>query len=344
MSGAQLLDGVVAYLRRFVVMTPAQADAVALWIVHTHTIEAASATPYMSVSSAVRESGKSRLGEAVAMLVARPLPTANISTAALFRVIDAQCPTLLFDEVDATFNAKTFDEEKRGILNAGYTRGQRVYRMGGRTNTELQSFKVFCPKLLMGIGNLPDTLASRSIPIVLKRKKRTESVERFQIDHARSRAEPLRLALEEWADHQLLDELRAARPADLLAISDRAFDCWEPLLAITCRSHPGPSLVRTASRRTGLPDCSGPSGCTRISAGTTATSSVGTGSTSWKIHATATSRRPKTLQSGTPGQMAQPCGFPAISRAGRVRMRPSPRMATFRSTMGFVPLSRFKPG
>ena len=65
----------------------------------------------------------------------QPLPTANISDAALFRAIAKLGPTLLFDEIDAIFGPKARDrEDLRGMLNAGYRRGAVACRMGGANN------------------------------------------------------------------------------------------------------------------------------------------------------------------------------------------------------------------
>ena len=83
------------------------------------------------------ESGKTRLLEVLELLVREPLPTANISDAALFRVIDERQPTLLVDEVDAIFGRKSPRDELRGIINAGYRRGATTHRMGGKNNTTL---------------------------------------------------------------------------------------------------------------------------------------------------------------------------------------------------------------
>ena len=118
----QTLDDVVAFLRRYVVMTPAQADATALFVAHTHAIEAADATPYLAVTSAEKRSGKTRLIEVLELLVRSPIQTMNISDAALFRAIDQLSPTLLFDEVDAIFKARD-REDLRAMLNAGHRRG-----------------------------------------------------------------------------------------------------------------------------------------------------------------------------------------------------------------------------
>ena len=96
---AQLLDELATYVRRFVVLTDEQRVALALWIFHTHAFEAAETTPYLSITSAEKRSGKSLLLKVLALLVRNPLPTANISDAALFRVIEQEQPTLLFDEM-----------------------------------------------------------------------------------------------------------------------------------------------------------------------------------------------------------------------------------------------------
>jgi hypothetical protein len=105
--GALLLDDVSVFVRRFVVLSDAQLAAVALWIAHTHAFEAAAATPYIAVTSAMPSSGKTLLLEVSELLVREPLPTANISDAALFRAIGAEItPTLLLDEVDAIFGPK----------------------------------------------------------------------------------------------------------------------------------------------------------------------------------------------------------------------------------------------
>ena len=139
-------------------------------------------TPYLAVSSSEKRSGKTRLLEVLELLVREPLPTANISDAALFRVIDDRQPTLLFDEVDAIFGKKSQRDELRGIINAGYRRGATTHRMGGSNNTALQTFSVYCPKAFAGIGDcLPDTVADRAIPIRLKRRTRGQTVERFRL-------------------------------------------------------------------------------------------------------------------------------------------------------------------
>jgi hypothetical protein len=226
-----LLGDVRQFIRRFVALDDLQADAVTLWAAHTHVMDAFSCTPYLSVTSAEKRSGKTRLLEVLELLVHEPLPTANISDAALFRVVDQRSPTLLMDEVDAVFKSRE-REELRGLLNAGYRQGAVAHRMGGRNNTELQSFRVFCPKVFAGIGDcLPDTITDRAVPIRLKRRTRAEYVDRFRRREVEPEGHCLRDRLADWLEPQA-DHLAACRPTLPDELDDRAQDVWEVLLAV----------------------------------------------------------------------------------------------------------------
>ncbi len=227
---AAVLDDVAAFVRRFVVLTAEQADTLALWTLHTYALDAADCTPYLHVSSAEKRSGKTRVIEVCALLVREPLHTANISDAALFRVVEELKPTVLLDEVDAVFAARE-REELRGLLNAGYRRGAPALRMGGSKMTTLEKFDAFAPKLLAGIGELPDTLADRCIRVRLKRRAPNEQIERFRVRDADQDADPIRVNLEQSAALHM-GELRDARPELPDELSDRAQDIWEPLIAI----------------------------------------------------------------------------------------------------------------
>ena len=60
---ARVLDDVTRYIRRYVVLSDTQAVACTLWVAHCHAFAAAEATPYLNVTSAVKQSGKTRLLE-----------------------------------------------------------------------------------------------------------------------------------------------------------------------------------------------------------------------------------------------------------------------------------------
>jgi Protein of unknown function (DUF3631) len=228
----ELLDEAKQFTRRFVVIDEAQAVAISLWIAHTHAIDAFDTTPYLALTSAEKRSGKSRMLEVLELLIHSPLAAVNMSDAVLFRVIESMAPTLLLDEADAIFAGGRERDDFRGMLNAGWHRGPRAFRMGGGNHTTLEGFAVFCPKAFAGIGDyLPDTLADRTIRVRLERRTREETVERFRRRAVVPEAEELREALAAELEPRI-DELRAAWPKLPDELDDRAWDYWEPLLAI----------------------------------------------------------------------------------------------------------------
>lgn len=230
-----LLMSVEWFLTRYVVFGSIhQITAISLWVLHTHALDAAEATPYLGITSAEKRSGKSRLLEVLELLVARPWRTFRPSESVLFRKIAKDQPTLLLDEVDAIFKDKggTY-EGHRALLNAGHRRGATVARcQGDGAKITLQEFPVFCAKALAGIGELPDTVADRCIPIRLHpRKQGVEQVERFRARDAEEIGSPIRRSIIRWAEEHTGD-LCGARPEIPSSTSDRAADGWEPLLAI----------------------------------------------------------------------------------------------------------------
>jgi hypothetical protein len=230
---AQTLADIAHLLRRYVVLSPAQAVACTLWVAHSHALEAADATPYIAITSPEKESGKTRTLEVLELLVARPWLTSRVTAAVLPRRIDKEQPTLLLDESDAAFGGdKEYAETLRGVLNSGYRRGGGYsVCVGQGANISYVTLSTFGAKAIAGIGKLPDTVQSRSIPIRLRRRTSTETVERFRRRDAEAAAEPIRLSVESLAAFNV-EKLREARPEIPAQLSDRAADVWEPLLAI----------------------------------------------------------------------------------------------------------------
>ncbi len=192
-------------------------------------------TLFLAITSAEMRSGKTRLLEVLELLVRRPWRAISPSEAVLFRKVSAQEPTLLLDETDAIFSPKAKENEGlRALLNAGNRRGATVDRCvpGGRGEIRLETFSVFCPRALAGIGKLPATVADRSLPIRLKRRLRSELVERFRLRDVEKEAEALRRQIEAWAAVSVEALRRADRPQVPDALDDRQADGAEPLLAI----------------------------------------------------------------------------------------------------------------
>jgi hypothetical protein len=232
-DGAGLLDEVSDFIRRYVVLSPDQVSATALWVIHTHAIDAADATPYLHVTSPEKRSGKTRLLEVLDLLAARPWFSGRITAAVLQRRLERDHPALLLDETDAVFKKESeYSEALRAILNAGHRRGCKAWlcsKKGG--DIELVEFDVFGPKCLAGIGKLPETIADRAIRIVLRRRAPSEPVTRFRRREAEEQARSLRERAERWATANM-ETLKASRPHIPDFIDDRATDGWEPFFAI----------------------------------------------------------------------------------------------------------------
>ncbi len=230
-SLAAALDATLVHIERFVRFSdPAQAIAFTLWIAHTHAYERGETSPILWIRSAVPQSGKTRAFEVTEHLVPRPWIQIRPSEAVLYHHTDKVHPTVLLDEIDAVFKDKSNQfEGLRAYLNAGNRRGVKVPRWNQAAN-KMDEFSIFTPKAIAGLGSVPDTVASRAIPIVLRRRAKHEIIERLRVAKARALGEPLRLALSTYVrqigdltvDEHLLPE----------QLSDRQWDSWEPLLAI----------------------------------------------------------------------------------------------------------------
>jgi hypothetical protein len=234
---ADILLDVQALLRRYVVLNEAQTVAVTLWVAHTHAIAAADCTPYLQVTSATKRAGKTRLLEVLEAVVARPWLTGRTSTAALMRKTDAEHPTLLLDESDAalgTGSDREYAEALRGLLNSGYRRsGHHTVCVGQGAAIQARDFSTFSAKAIAGIGDLPGTIADRSIRISLRRRTSDEPIARWRERDGHAQAAASQESLVAWASHpRIIEALRDARPALPTGLGDRQCDVWEPLLAI----------------------------------------------------------------------------------------------------------------
>lgn len=215
-DGAELLEELRRTIGRFVVLPAHAGEALALWVLHTYAFELRKVSTYIGIASPEKRCGKTTLMEVLSELVNRPIPAANISPSALFRVIEEKRPTLLIDEADTFLDA---NDEMRGILNSGYNRkGAYVMRVSNQiTNYELKikneehadtssrgspqsgegedggpgqfhptsgsrlvRFSTWCPKAIAAIGRLPETLADRCIVITMHRKRADEACERLR--------------------------------------------------------------------------------------------------------------------------------------------------------------------
>jgi len=238
-NGGLLLDNLVLLAKRFVVLPKWAAEALALFTLHTYAFKLRDVSTYIGIESPEKQCGKTTLLTVLYELANRSVAAANISPPAFFRVIEDLSPTLLIDEGDTFLNG---NDQLRGILNSGYTRKTafvlRATASGPASNGEKESenaiakggvtrFSCWCPKVIATIGRLPDTLADRCILIRIQRKTASEECERLRdVGAATLKRQCARFVLDNS------QAIAAATPHLPTALSDRAADIWEPLLAL----------------------------------------------------------------------------------------------------------------
>jgi hypothetical protein len=226
---ADYLSAVEAYLRHYVAF-PSEHEpvAIALWVAHAHLIESFEVSPTLAVTSAEMRSGKTRVLDCLELLVPEPFRVVIPSEAVVYTILAQRPrPTMLLDEADAIFGPRTAEkyEGLRAILNSGNRRGTPVLRvkLDGRRR-EVDAFDVFGPKAIAGIGNLPSTVADRSIPIRMKRRMPDEPIARFRQRTATAEASEI---VGDWSAVTVVTDVTV--PGEL---NDRAADSWEPLLQV----------------------------------------------------------------------------------------------------------------
>jgi putative DNA primase/helicase len=228
-KGDAMLDELVKTIKRYLVLGNQEATvAVALWIVFTHVVDVFRILPLLAVLSPTCRCGKTTLLTVLACLVRRPLPTASMTPAVLFRTVDAQSPTLLIDEADTFIKG---NRELRGMLNCGHNRATaKVQRTLGKSTCD---FNVACPKAIAAIGLLPDTLVDRSIMVKMERKAESDTVEVMTMQ-ADAEMHVFARKIARWAEDNI-EALKDARPVLPSGLINRAADNWTPLLAIADR-------------------------------------------------------------------------------------------------------------
>jgi hypothetical protein len=241
LEGAQLVATLESTFRKYVALDSGLPFVLALWTLATHVFDCFDAFPYLAITSPTKRCGKTRLAEIIDLLCCNGLRTAGASTAAIFRTIQSQdsksgTVTLILDEAEMLGTKSERSEQLREILNAGYRRGQYVLRCERTSDEgfEPARFKVYCPKVLVLIGNLHDTLADRSIPIAMRRRKASELVGRFFYSQAEREARRFRKEVERWAESSRRKVKRCSRQ-DLEFVEDREAELWLPLFAV-CRA------------------------------------------------------------------------------------------------------------
>lgn len=122
------------------------------------------------------------------------------------------------------------NEDLRALLNSGHRKGASIPRCVGPQHA-VEKFPTFAAVALAGLGDLPDTLMSRSVIIRMRRRAPGEHVEPFRRRLHEPTGSELQDRLAAWA-RSVEARVRDAWPEMPDGITDRPADVWEPLLAV----------------------------------------------------------------------------------------------------------------
>jgi hypothetical protein len=228
-----LLQAVEHHFTRYAALQSGVPLVLALWSVATWMFDRFDCFPYLAITSPTKRCGKTRVAELLELVTRNPQRTVGITPAALFHCIQEHKPTLIIDEAELMRSRDERAGALREILNAGYRKGQKVIRCArnGGNYDKLQEFDTFAPKALVLIGDLPDTLADRSIPISMKRRT-AEQLERFRFGRVQQETQELRDKMHSWAEENQSLIQNWYEQHDISALRDREAEIWLPLFAI----------------------------------------------------------------------------------------------------------------
>lgn len=239
-AGAKIVAAVDSTFGKFVALDGGLPLVLALWTLATHIFDCFDAFPYLAITSPTKRCGKTRLAEVVELLAANPRRTVGITPAALFRSIQDKTSTLIIDEAETLRSRNERSDALKEILNAGYRVGQSVSRCE-RTDGksfEVREFKTYCPKVLVLIGSLPETLADRCIPVRMRRARPEDNIQRFRYSRARREVRRLQTQISQWAETNKNRVKRYYYGKSLGFLKDREEELWLPLFSVCAIAAP----------------------------------------------------------------------------------------------------------
>lgn len=223
-----IVKRIEAFIQDYVTLSDARyALPLALWTVGTYCFSKFDAFPYLTITSATKRSGKTRLSEMISFCCSNPRNIAAMTPYTIFRMIESkEPPTLVCDEAEALSSEAA--GSMRAILNVGYRRGQTVPR--GDTSGGIKEYSTYCPKVFVLIGDVNDTLRDRCIVMQMVR---AEPRKRFTYDAARSEGQQLRELIQAAiADNAGNIEHAFLNHKGLEFLQDREEEIWTSIFCI----------------------------------------------------------------------------------------------------------------
>jgi hypothetical protein len=200
---------------------------------NTWTFRLFDTVPYLLLESAIPGCGKSTVIRLLDAISCGSRKASSLSEAVMFRLIDAEAPTLLIDEAETIDGRSERAEALRAIAHEGYKRGGQVPRCQGNDH-EVRWFDVYCPKTFAAIGGLTGALLDRCLVIHMDKAPKGSFRKSTRHRALKRDAQNFVLQLEAYAV-QASDALRKLYEAEPDAgywpsITDREAELWGPLL------------------------------------------------------------------------------------------------------------------
>lgn len=226
-DGSQLAEEFAEIISTHNILINGAADAIALWCLFTYAHDCFRTSPRLLAHSPVKRCGKTTLMSTVSALANRSLMTSNVTTAAIFRLIDEVHPTLLIDEADTFIHNSA---EMAGIINSGHSKdGASVVRLVSDDHKP-KRFNTWSPMMIAQIGLPPETIVDRSIAIPMRRKSLSVQLPKLDLvtsaDFQRLKSQAMR-----WASDNA-DALYTHGRTLPDFMNDRELDNWQPIFAI----------------------------------------------------------------------------------------------------------------
>jgi hypothetical protein len=177
-TSEDLVQRISEHIRHFVAFRESwMLGVVATWVLATYVYPVYQAFPYLWITSPEPGCGKSVLGQAIARLAFNGEFMTAPNEAHLFRLAEQSRGVQVWDEVELKEDGerRRFENIKAILLN-GYRNGGAVPRQAGRNWEKVEKFHVFCPRVFIGLSELPEAALQRTIRVKMtKRSKDADS-------------------------------------------------------------------------------------------------------------------------------------------------------------------------